>query len=75
MQDFSAAEDLTQDVFVKLTRHIHSYADGIVLGVPVPDRAQYGGRTIIERQNTQKTIPETLQADRPCCLRQRPGWT
>ena len=65
VQDFSAAEDLTQDVFVKLTRHIHSY-------VPTASFSAFLYRiahnTVVDYYRTTKhteTIPETLQADDP----------
>ena len=65
VQDFSAAEDLTQDVFVKLIRHIHSY-------VPTASFSAFLYRiahnTVVDYYRTTKhteTIPETLQADDP----------
>ena len=65
VQDFSAAEDLTQDVFVKLTRHIHSY-------VPTASFSAFLYRiahnTVVDYYRTTKhteTIPETLQAADP----------
>ena len=65
VQDFSAAEDLTQDVFVKLTRHIHSY-------VPTASFSAFLYRiahnTVVDYYRTIKhteTIPETLQAADP----------
>ena len=63
--DYFAAEDLTQDVFVKLTRHIHSY-------VPTASFSAFLYRiahnTVVDYYRTIKhteTIPETLQAADP----------